>query len=79
MVRKNWRKKVPATNLQGPESARRVQGGCEEGAGRERGGCEEGARMVQGDLEYSSEKVLRRQHPRGGRFLTFLFDQRQQH
>ena len=34
----------PATNLQGPAGAGRVQGGCREGAGRVQGGCEYGSK-----------------------------------
>ncbi len=61
-------KEDQATNLQARAGARIPQVDREETA-----------RMVQGDLEYSSEKVLHRQPLPGGRFLTFLFDQRLKH
>ena len=43
-----------ATSSQAGGSARRVRGGCEEGAERVRGGGEEGARRVRGGLEYGA-------------------------
>ena len=76
MGAKREAKEGQATNLHLPESARRPRGDRKETARRPQGWCREGARMVQGDLEYSSEKVLHRQPLPGGRFLTFLFDQR---
>ena len=68
MGAKREAKEGQATNLHLPESARRPQVDRRSTA-----------RMVQGDLEYSSEKVLHRQPLPGGRFLTFLFDQRLKH
>ena len=57
---------APATNLQSSAGARRVQGGCKEGARRckegatrVRGGCREVAGRVQGGCEYRSKGNLK--------------------
>ena len=51
-------KEGPATNLQNPAGARRVQGACREGAGRVQGGCKEGAGRVRVGVERKFEVVM---------------------
>ena len=53
----------PATKLQDPAGARRVQGGCREGARRVQGGCKEGASM-------GRKEICNRQGSLGSSFLS---------
>ena len=63
----------------GPGDQLSAAGMTEDGPRMGRGWARDGPGMMQGGLEYNSEKVLHRQPPPGGRFLTFLFDQRLKH